>query len=245
MYTYAPCRYISVVDQEVELFALLSLAAVTHVASIFKSGVVWDPAYLGLTVTLFAVPILTFAAGTVVASRRAKHLHQGLVAPGGKEEGRVWCMRRKRKTVVVQVEEEDDRHHHQPQHHHHHQEQQQQQQQQKEQQRRSPSEVAEQSDESLSGPSPRETQGSPQQHDTGVEAVMDGVLKEAPAADGGGADDAYITIAEEEEVLAATPAVGTGDNQEKKTAHEATRAKLEQRAEERRLKRLAMTGGEG
>ena len=35
-----------------------------------------------------------------------------------------------------------------------------------------------------------------------------------------------------------------GDNQEKKTAHEATRAKLEQRAEERRLKRLAMTGGE-
>ena len=64
--------YISKLDHEIELFALLSLGAVAHVSSIFKAGVTWDPTYLGLTVGLFAIPMLTFVGGTLYYKRQAK-----------------------------------------------------------------------------------------------------------------------------------------------------------------------------
>ena len=117
-------------DQQVELFALLALAAVAHVASIFKAGATWEPAYLFLTVVAFALPIFTLGGGMLYTKRQAKkemaHLVD-LVLKGGqyastsvKEAGQneadrdatrgspamSCCMcRKKRKGTVVQQEE--------------------------------------------------------------------------------------------------------------------------------------------
>lgn len=70
--------YISDVDKEVELFALLSLAGVSHVVSIFESGTPWEQqrdsyaVYVALAVVLFLVPVATFAHGTLKIKRSAK-----------------------------------------------------------------------------------------------------------------------------------------------------------------------------
>ena len=166
--------YISPLDQQVELFALLSLAAVAHVSSIFKLGVNWDSAYLGLTVMLFMIPILTFVCGTVYLKRKAKK-NEKLPSNG--------------KVAVVQMVGK-----------------------------------------------PEGTSGSKTTEHKGNERHLRRV---ATAAAFTSEASALATID------AAATTTCSGDNQETKTEHEATRAKLEQRAEERRLKRLAMTGGEG
>ena len=64
--------YILDVDHQVEIFALLSLAAIAHVASIFKAGVTWDIQYLFLACVLFLLPILTFVGGTAFMAKLAK-----------------------------------------------------------------------------------------------------------------------------------------------------------------------------
>ena len=56
--------YILAVDHQVEIFCLLSLAAVAHIASVFKAGETWKPLYLALTTTFFMVPLFTFVGGT-------------------------------------------------------------------------------------------------------------------------------------------------------------------------------------
>jgi hypothetical protein len=104
--------YISPVDQQVELFALLSLAAVSHVASIFKAGVMWHPVYLGLTIVVFALPIFTFGGGMVYLQRQAKAEIAHLVALEHTVEdaGRSFCCgnKKKRGTAVQQADEEGD-----------------------------------------------------------------------------------------------------------------------------------------
>ena len=55
-----------------ELFALVTLAGLAHIASIFKTGADWDAVYLALAVVLFLVPVLTFAGGTVYLQVQAK-----------------------------------------------------------------------------------------------------------------------------------------------------------------------------
>ena len=109
--------YISTVDKQVELFALLSLAAVSHVASIFKAGAVWHPVYLGLTIVVFALPIFTFGGGTVYLKRQAKaemahlvSLEQSVEKTAG---SRTFCCCKKKKesqsgTAVQQEDEEGD-----------------------------------------------------------------------------------------------------------------------------------------
>merc|ERR1712166_1098974 len=50
--------YISALDRQVELFALVTLAGLAHIASMFKTGVDWDAVFLALAVVLFLVPVL-------------------------------------------------------------------------------------------------------------------------------------------------------------------------------------------
>ena len=65
--------YISKLDQQVELFALLALALVAHISASFKAGTTWSPIFLVMTVALFAVPVLTFGFGTVYLKRKGEN----------------------------------------------------------------------------------------------------------------------------------------------------------------------------
>ena len=65
--------YISKLDQQVELFALLALATIAHVASIFKAGTTWDPNFLFLTGAVFSLPIVTFLGGKFYMKLQAKN----------------------------------------------------------------------------------------------------------------------------------------------------------------------------
>jgi hypothetical protein len=58
-------------DRTIELFALLCLAAVTHVASIFKSGEQWTTDYLFALGALSMLPLLVTAFVTVKLKRQA------------------------------------------------------------------------------------------------------------------------------------------------------------------------------
>jgi len=63
-------------DKIIEMFALVSLAAVTHIASIFKSGEEWTTRYLVATLILALLPLvttfgLTADAKTTVKKQRA------------------------------------------------------------------------------------------------------------------------------------------------------------------------------
>ena len=62
--------YVSAVDQEVELFALLALAGVAHISSIFRAGQEWEPKYIALSGVLFLLPLFTFIFRTVYEKRQ-------------------------------------------------------------------------------------------------------------------------------------------------------------------------------
>jgi len=53
--------YLSAVDQQVELFALMTLAVVTHVASVVKQGTTWDLSSLVLATALAVLPLASVA----------------------------------------------------------------------------------------------------------------------------------------------------------------------------------------
>ena len=77
MKRYENAQYISALDRQVELFALVTLAGLAHIASMFKTGVDWDAVFLALAVVLFLVPVLTFAGGTVHLKVQAKKKTKG------------------------------------------------------------------------------------------------------------------------------------------------------------------------
>jgi predicted outer membrane repeat protein len=64
--------YISGVDAQVELFALLCLAAVTHVSSVFQAGEDWSSEFLVLAVVLFVLPLLALAYGIIWLKKYSK-----------------------------------------------------------------------------------------------------------------------------------------------------------------------------
>jgi Ca2+-binding EF-hand superfamily protein len=82
MVTYQP--YIARVDGQVELFALLSLACLAHISSLFKTGEAWNEVYVVLAGALFLVPVVTFVVGTARAKRELKVAKHGLTAARGR-----------------------------------------------------------------------------------------------------------------------------------------------------------------
>ena len=53
--------YANKIDQQVELFALLTLACTTHIASVFKAGETWEPSYIVMISMLAGLPLIILA----------------------------------------------------------------------------------------------------------------------------------------------------------------------------------------
>ena len=62
----------NIMDSTIELFALVCLAAVTHVASLFKSGETWQTRYLVATVLLFFLPLVATIGMTIRMKKKTK-----------------------------------------------------------------------------------------------------------------------------------------------------------------------------
>jgi hypothetical protein len=58
-------------DQQVELFALMSLGAISHIASVYKSSQEWDMPALSMTTVLAAVPLASVVILTLQEKRVA------------------------------------------------------------------------------------------------------------------------------------------------------------------------------
>ena len=64
--------YLSTTDQQVELFALVSLGAISHIASVYKSGQAWNMPALSMTTVLAAVPLVSLSILTLQEKRTGK-----------------------------------------------------------------------------------------------------------------------------------------------------------------------------
>lgn len=64
--------HINRMDQQVELFALSSLAMVTHISSLSKPGVPWLTSEIVLTCVLFLLPVVTLVGGTAQLKKAQK-----------------------------------------------------------------------------------------------------------------------------------------------------------------------------
>ena len=117
MKRYENAQYISALDRQVELFALVTLAGLAHIASMFKTGVDWDAVFLALAVVLFMVPVLTFAGGTVHLKVQAKKKTKGQKATARQRGLSVFGPDKKtttagfsRRTSRISVVQHNDRH---------------------------------------------------------------------------------------------------------------------------------------
>ena len=64
--------YLSTTDQQVELVALVSLGAISHIASVYKSGQAWNMPALSMTTVLAAVPLVSLSILTLQEKRTGK-----------------------------------------------------------------------------------------------------------------------------------------------------------------------------